>query len=35
MFTNALPRLRDLGLESEAIEWMLVRNPAHLLPIAA
>jgi predicted metal-dependent phosphotriesterase family hydrolase len=27
--------MRELGLEEEAIEQMLVRNPARLLPIAA
>ena len=35
MFQFTLPRMRELGLEEEAIEQMLVRNPARLLPIAA
>jgi predicted metal-dependent phosphotriesterase family hydrolase len=33
MFTHALPRMRELGLEEEAIERMLVHNPARLLPV--
>jgi len=33
MFTHTLPRMRELGLGEEAIEWMMVRNPARLLPI--
>jgi len=35
MFTHTLPRLRELGLREEAIETMLVRNPARLLALAA
>lgn len=33
MFTHTLPRMREMGLEEEAIERMLVGNPARLLPI--
>lgn len=33
MFTHALPRMRELGLEEDAIERMLVHNPARLLPV--
>ncbi len=35
MFTHTLPRFRELGLEEEAIERMLVYNPARLLPVRA
>lgn len=35
MFTHTLPRLREMGLPEVAIEWMLVRNPARLLPVQA
>jgi len=33
MFRFTLPRIRELGLEEEAIEQMLVGNPARLLPL--
>jgi predicted metal-dependent phosphotriesterase family hydrolase len=33
MFTHTLPRFRKLGLEESAIEQMLVRNPARILPV--
>ena len=33
MFTNTLPWFRKLGLEEDAIETMLVHNPARLLPV--
>ncbi len=33
MFTHALPGLKALGLREDAIEPMLVRNPARLLPV--
>jgi len=35
MFTHALPRMRELGLEDEAIERMLATNPRRLLPVKA
>jgi phosphotriesterase-related protein len=35
MFTHTLPRMRELGLEEEAIERMLVTNPRRLLPVEA
>jgi predicted metal-dependent phosphotriesterase family hydrolase len=33
MFTHTLPRFRELGLEEDAIEQMLVHNPARILPV--
>ncbi|NLE46109.1 MAG: hypothetical protein GX620_15425 [Chloroflexi bacterium] len=33
MFTHTLPRFRELGLEEEALERMLVHNPARVLPM--
>ena len=33
MFTHTLPRFRESGLEEEAIERMLVHNPARILPV--
>jgi len=33
MFTHTLPRFRKLGLEEEAIEQMMVTNPARILPV--
>jgi len=35
MFTHTLPRMREMGLDEKAIEWMLVRNPARLLPVVS
>lgn len=34
MFTHTLPRFRKLGLEEEAIEQMMVTNPARILPVS-
>lgn len=33
MFSYVLPRFRKLGLEEQAIEQMLVKNPARILPV--
>lgn len=33
MFTHALPQLRKLGLEEEAIQHMLVENPKRIIPV--
>ena len=33
MFTHTLPRFRKLGLEEEAIQQMMVANPARILPV--
>lgn len=33
MFTHVMPRFRELGLEEEAIEQMLVKNPARIMPV--
>ena len=33
MFTHTLPRFRKLGLEEEAIQQMMVANPARALPV--
>jgi predicted metal-dependent phosphotriesterase family hydrolase len=34
MFAYTLPRFRKLGLEEAAIEQMMVKNPARILPVA-
>ena len=34
MFTHTLPRFRQLGLEEEQIEQMMVKNPARILPVS-
>lgn len=34
MFTHTLPLFREFGLDEEAIETMLVKNPARILPVA-
>ena len=33
MFTHTLPRFRKLGLEEDAIQQMMVTNPARILPV--
>jgi len=33
MFTHTLPRFRELGLEEDAIQQMMVANPARILPV--